>query len=96
MAKSKDSKSSEFYLGQIRDLKKQVKSLQARLKQLERQEHKYNDQQDLIDEIIPELPMGNQQKLPCVSCGKGVLEEFEIMGRVYGTCNICGDRIKLK
>ena len=96
MAKSRDAKNSEFYLGQIRDLKKQVKSLQKRLKQLERQEHVFRDREDLVEEIIPDLPVGNQKKLTCDDCFKGYFEEFEILGKIIVTCNVCGHRKRLK
>ncbi len=34
--------------------------------------------------------------VPCENCGKGFYKEFEIMGKIFGTCNICEDRKKLK
>lgn len=92
MAKSKEGRADEFYLAQIRELRATVKSLKRRIRQLEKREHQFEDSDDDV-----ELPMGEQNKpLHCSECGKGHMEAFEVLGRVFSTCNICGFRIKLK
>lgn len=94
MAKSKEGRQDEFYLAQIRELRATVKSLKRRIRQLEKREHQFED--DDTDDL-PELPTGEQNKLlHCPECGKGKMEAFELLGRVFSTCNICGHRIKLK
>lgn len=94
MARSKESKPEEFFLGQIRELKAENKALRRRIRQLEKREHQYEE----TDEEIPNLPVGeqNNKQLYCASCGKGKLEILEVLGRVFSTCSICGDRKKLK
>lgn len=91
MAKPKEGKKDEFYLSEIRSLRKENKSLKQRIKQLEKAEHIFEERLD-PEEIEPPV-----QKLhTCESCGKGKLIEFEIMNKVYGTCNVCSERVRLK
>lgn len=96
MAKSREGRPIEFYLSQIRELEAENKSLRRRLKNLEKKEHIFDDNKD--NEEPTELPIGeqNNKQLRCTSCGKGSLEIFEVMGRVFSTCPICGNRVKLK
>lgn len=95
MAKSKDGKDSEFYLGQIRKLKAENRNLKKRLKHLERREHAFEISDD--DEDVPDLPIGNQEKIIiCDECFKGHFDEFEIMGKIFLTCTTCGHRKRLK
>lgn len=96
MAKSKEGRPSEHYLAEIRKLRSENRNLKKRLKRLERKEHIF-DEQDEEDTELQELPIGEaQQTLGCVECGKGQITTFEIMGKVYGTCSVCGDRKRLK
>ena len=90
MAKSREGKDSEFYLSQIRSLKKENKQLQQRLKVLERKEHIFDQPPLEAEDFAPPEPL--QRK--CDSCGKGTLEVFEIIGKVFSTCNVCGERKK--
>lgn len=32
----------------------------------------------------------------CLECGKGIYQEFEILDKCFGTCNICEHRKRLK
>jgi len=92
LARSKEARKDEYYLSEIRQLKKLVKSLRQRIRQLEKNEQIFEDSQDDTED----LPVGTQPILPCLSCGKGKLETFEIVGKIYATCNVCGDRTRLK
>jgi len=92
LARSKEARKDEYYLSEIRQLKKLVKSLRQRIRQLEKNEQIFEDSQDDTEE----LPIGTQPILPCKECFKGTLETFEIVGKVYATCNVCGDRTRLK
>lgn len=95
MSRSKHAKPDEVYLGEIRQLKKLVKSLRQRIRQLEKAEQTFEDQVE--DESIVDLPIGEKQsKLPCHSCGKGFYQEFAIMDKIIGTCGVCRERKRLK
>lgn len=95
MAKSKEGRGSdEYYLGIIRKLKSENRNLKKKIKQLSKREHFYEDDND---DDIPELPSGQANaklKELCESCGKGFLEEIEIIGRYFKKCNICEFRTK--
>lgn len=36
------------------------------------------------------------QRLACDSCGKGHYDELVLLDKVYGTCDTCGERKRLK
>lgn len=94
MARSKHAKPDEELLGQIRSLNKLVKSLRQRIKQLEKKEHIFDQEMSVAGET-EELPVGKQQ-IFCHSCGKGTMDLYEILNKVIGTCNICGERKRIK
>ncbi len=82
--------------GIIKELEKQVRSLQKENKELSKSKHIFIDKSD-SDEISQDSEDTYiKPKKRCIHCGKGFLEEFEIMGKVFGTCNICEHREKLK
>ena len=93
MPKKRERNSDEFYRARIRELEKEIRSLQKRVKELEKFERAQDEEviTDTEDTYI-ELPKLNR----CLDCGKGFMEEFELMGKVYGTCNICGNRKRIK
>jgi hypothetical protein len=86
----------EVLRGYIRELEKEVRSLRSQLKQFEKYERTSQTyrEADVEDE---KLEQSQPLTKDCESCGKGkVVETLEILGKVYGTCNVCGqnDRIK--
>lgn len=85
MSKTKNKTSSE-----IRHLLGENKRLQKQVKRLERMLEKYT-WLDLPVEV-PLEPEEPSSKVLCTECSKGELEVFEIIGRVYTTCKVCGDR----
>jgi hypothetical protein len=93
MARSKEGKKDEFYLSEIRSLRKENKSLKQRVKQLEKAQHIFEEKLE-PEEVEPEQFVSKLQH--CKACGKGKLIEFEIMGKCYGTCNVCQERVKLR
>jgi rubrerythrin len=90
MARSKHSKSSEYYLGEIRKLKKEVQQLRRELQKYQpSQEDTYTtDDEDTHPKVF-------LKEKTCLDCGKGKLKTFEIIGRVFEECPICGARKKL-
>lgn len=94
MARSKHAKPDEELLGEIRSLNKLVKSLRQRIKQLEKQEHIFEQELSTAGEP-EELPIGKQQVL-CEDCSKGYYLELDLNGKIYGTCQTCGYHKRLK
>ena len=100
MSKSKESKPSEFYLGEIRRLKAENRNLKKRIRQLEKSEIMHDSfTGDEDDDNIQVLPIGNSNnRLPeiCPDCSKGYLIEKNLIGRIYDECSTCGYRSSVK
>jgi hypothetical protein len=97
MAKTKNKNHSEIesLRGYVRELEKTVRSQQKQLRQYE----KYDRSQD--DEVSKDSEDTHLEKVlltkPCTECGKGhVIETLEIMGKIYGTCNVCDYKSRMK
>lgn len=73
------------------ELKKQLRSLQHEVRELRKHEHAYEYSDDAPEETNME-----DTHTRCDSCGKGVLVELEVLNKIFGTCNVCGERKKLK
>lgn len=86
MAKSKHGRSQEFYLGEIRKLKSENKSLKRRLKDLQKHEHMYEDNQ-LLEEEVPDCKVSLKEK--CSECNEGFIEEMIILDRLIYKCTKC-------
>lgn len=90
MSRTKDRGNSEVehLRGEIRRLKKQL-----------RQFEKVYSNRSPVDKNIKEsiIPEEYDDRPLCLSdaCGKGRYNLFEILGRVFGTCDVCGERRKL-
>lgn len=98
MSKTKQRTSTELehYKGLVRELEKENRSLKRENKELSKQKHIFIDKTD-DDEVLPDSEDTYiKPKKRCDSCGKGFLEEFEILDKIFGTCNICSDRKRLK
>ena len=91
--RNQDKSEVEHLKGIIREQSKQIRQLEKQLKYFEKRE-----QEDPFDTQYenPEPEVQATRKQPCHSCGKGLFDEFELLGKVYGTCNICGHRERLK
>ena len=98
--KNKNRSEIEHLRGENKELLKQVKSLKQRLKQLEKREHLIEDNppQDIEFSTDNEDTMYHPhlKAIPCDDCGKGTFIEYEIMGKIIGTCGVCGNRKRLK
>lgn len=93
--KQKSRDELEHYRGLLREAEKKIRSLEQELKRYRKHDHLYEDNKEEIREILTKLEEPSKEKLKCPNCGKGKLEELEIIGRVYGTCDICGHRERL-
>lgn len=89
MAKSKHAKDEEFFRGKIRELEALVKALKRRIRQLEKQQHLYDNKDDEIEEKAP-----SRQIDWCPMCSKAEVEEFTVANRIFKRCNLCGYRSK--
>lgn len=92
--RKRDKNEVEHLRGELRELQKQNRQLRKQLKHLEKRDHlnELNEPEEPIEKIEPKV------KIRCTACGKGFYDEFEILDKVFGTCNIptCGDRKRLK
>lgn len=99
MGKTKNKNHDEvrFLQGEVRRLKKVIRSLEAEVRSLKKHEHMYEITQDeeYISDSEDTHPVMTKAE-PCERCGKGFYKEFELAGRVFGTCNICEARKRLK
>lgn len=90
MPKRKDKDPMEFYKGQLREKDKLIRSLERRIKELEKHQHCQETEytNDTEDTFKP-LPK------TCSTCGKGKIEIIDIIGRIFERCDLCGERKKV-
>lgn len=100
MPKKKERSELEYYRSQIRELQKENKQLKKQLGHHEKRKHIYNDvisdYEEMLIQHVPVDEIKTNKKITCEDCSKGNYDEFEIMGKVIGTCNNCGFRKRLK
>lgn len=94
-SRKRDKSEVDHLRGRIRELESEVKQLMRQLRYYEKRSTTTS-----LEEIKPfgEPKIKPVKLQPCESCGKGHYNEFELMGKVFGTCNIeaCGHRKRLK
>ena len=90
MPKRKERSSEEWYRGKVRELESLVRSLKKQLRQYEKysQEEVATDCEDTVPIIKPVI-------MKCEECGKGNLNTFELLGRVFIECSVCDFRKKI-
>ncbi len=81
MPKKREKSQREFWKAQQREAHRWIKEIEQRLAELDRE---------------PRTKPKKVKAKVCNSCGKGKLVLFELMGREYLTCDLCGDRTKTK
>lgn len=95
--KNKEGSQTRFLEGEVRRLKKVIRGLESEIRSLKKYEHFWDVTQD--EEYIADSedthPVVTKLE-PCLECGKGFYQEFELVGRIFGTCNICEARKRLK
>ena len=97
MPKKRERSEVEYYRSIIRELEKENRKLKKELKYHTKREELYENNREEIHEVLENKKEIKVKKLKrCDDCSKGFLEEIEIMNKVFGTCNICGFRKKLK
>lgn len=87
-------KLDEQLLGEIRGLRKENKALRKRLKQLEKNQHIYNEfKLDLEEaEILVREPIKEDKHKDCPDCGRRKVEVVSILNREWDSCTLCGWR----
>lgn len=93
--KQKSRSDSEHMRGIIREYEKEIRSLRQQLRQFEKYEQHSQDEEYKLDneDTYVDLKMVKN----CSSCGKGkIVETLAIMGKIYGTCNICEHKERMK
>lgn len=91
MGKTKNRSHSELehLRGEIKELRKENRQLHKLLKTLQKHEHMFEKTEETKDE--PEVKL-----IQCSECFKGSFTEINILDKVFGTCNVCGHRKRLK
>lgn len=92
--KNKNHDELRHYRGVIRELEKEVRKLKKELAYYKKHEHTFEQTEDSPEEI--EESKADAKLKTCESCGKGKMKEFEIVGRIYATCDICEERVRIK
>lgn len=90
MAKSKEGREEEFHLAIIRHQKKELRKLEQKIKLLEKSLGYSQNKSEKTKSKI------EQDDNLCSSCGKGIVKEMEIAGRVFEICQLCHNRSKKK
>lgn len=90
----KELTESQLLKKENKDLKAQVRTLEHHIRELEKHHRIYESAQD--EEVINDTEDTYIKRQPCSSCGKGYYEEFEILDKVFATCNVCSDRKKIR
>lgn len=99
MAKPKESKEQELFLGEIRRLKSENKSLRKRLRQLEKNAHivkelKLNQEADEEAERDKFLVNETPQLEICPNCARRGISDLIIYDRLFKVCCHCKHRSK--
>lgn len=84
-SRDKDKSSTEYYKSIIRQLKKQVKTLQQAL-------NKAGNNIGIPDSPGDELE--EEKPVTCSNCGKGHILQLIVANRIFNTCSICDFRSK--
>lgn len=86
--RAKHSKEDEYYRGIIREQEKTIRSLERRIKDLNKLEHfKHRDKEPLVkvkDKVL----------ITCPHCNEGKLEPIFVVGRSFFQCDNCSFRTK--
>lgn len=80
MPKRKHRDESEFFKGRLRERDKLIRSLQRRVKELEKQQHMYIDPTE-------ENSQESTQQPTCSKCRIGYLLEQDFKHVIYNVCN---------
>lgn len=102
LSKTRNKEGSEVrhLQGEVRRLKKVIRSLESEIRALKKWEHNYHTKIESQDEEITsdseDTHVVLKPRKPCEHCGKGFYVEFEIMDKIFGTCNVCQHRKRLK
>jgi hypothetical protein len=93
--KKREKNPEEYFKGIIREQEKEIRHLQKRIKELKKYDRcqeveRTQDSEDTYTDL-PKL-----QRCDDEACGKGLYKEIELLGHVYGTCTVCGNRKKLR
>lgn len=95
--KNKDHNEVRYLQGKIRELNKKIRHLESEVKALKKYQYPPQDEEvsDDTEETFSEIT----SKIMCngeEGCGKGYFIEMHILDKVYGTCNVCQRRKRLK
>lgn len=92
MPKNRSKNADEYHRGIIRELQKENRHLKKRVRQLEKAEHMFEDA--LLSDGPLEFEVTEKQRT-CEHCGKGRLDEINVLDRIFEQCNTCDYRKKI-
>jgi len=81
--KQKNHKPDEYLLGKLRELKKEIRRKDQRIRQLER---------DLMLKSPIKEKKSRKEEPKCESCGKGTISITDLGIRKFKICTLCGHR----
>lgn len=84
--KQKSHRPDEDLLGQLRELKKEIKRKDQRIRQLEK---------NVLFKESKNEKKSRKEEPKCVACGKGDIVLLDIGIRLYAICQLCRHREKL-
>jgi hypothetical protein len=92
--KNKNHSEREHFLGIIRELKKEVRSLRKKLKETEKREHQY---EDIVSDAIENGEIEFKTLDPiCQHCFKGVVTETDLKFLIVKSCSLCNYEERIK
>lgn len=95
--KQKNGSELEYFRGIVKELESENRSLKKELRRYEKYQSKSQDEEVMTESDDTMTDKEFKLKKDCDSCGKGkVIQTLEVMGKVYGTCNICGAHERLR
>lgn len=89
-------KESEYHLGIIRELKKEIKNLKQRIKSLERMEYHYIQSKNMPKDFIAYEESKDKNRIVCPKCKDSMLTNRIVAGRVFDFCEACHYRSAAK
>lgn len=82
-----------------KELEKENRELKRQLKYHEKRQHIVDENKEDLQEYLHEKETKTKekkQKIVCPNCSKGELKLFDMLDKLYGECNVCDFRRRIK
>lgn len=81
----------------IRELEKEVRTLRKELQYFKKRDHLSDRSQDEdVAKDSEDTQVVLDTRIRCEECARGYYKEIELLDKVFGTCNVCENRKRLK